>query len=267
MSRHRRYGMVGVALLALAGMLAGCGAAGSDGTPTVVRPGDTPIPAATPAAGPRIVFAPEGAMAARPDPAQAPVSLTIHGRLLHPTATGGPVLQTFYLGDPPARPAEAWLQVRDPQGLLPVAPGTSGPLLTLIGSFAPTATMGIEIGTLEAQQVTPLALDETGLTQAGDAAIGAVAAHLIGADYPGLALPAFVAGTATWKPQAAVFQAGGSTFVGVTADGTPITTWRGPALPAHPDRPQVTRWPVIYALHQGARVQTLIVTIEGQVEE
>jgi hypothetical protein len=208
-------------------------------------------------------------MAARPDPAQVPAGVTISGRLLRPTAAGGPVLQTFYVGDPPARPAEAWLQVHDPRRLLsgPTAPGAPGPLLTLTGPFVPTTTGGIEIGTLEAQQVTSLALDEAVLARAGDAAIGFAALQLAGVDYSSLALPAFAASTSTWKSVAMDFGTGGSTFLGVAADGTPITTWRGPALPAHPDRPLVTRWPVVYALHQGTTVRTLIVTIEGQVEE
>ena len=273
MNRQRRYGLVGAALVALAGVLAWYGAAGPDGAPTPAGPEGTPLPAATPAAGPRLVFAPEGAMAARPAPAEAPATVTIIGRLLRPTASGEPVLQTFYLGTPPARPAEAWFRVRDPLGLLPAPPAPpagADPLLALTGLFASgilATPGGIEIGALEARGVTPLTLDETGPARAGDAAIGAAAPQLAAADYAGLALPMFTTATSTWKPQAADFLTGGSIFMGVAADGTPITTWRGAALPAHPDRPQVTRWPVIYALHQGTTVPTLIVTIEGQVDE
>ena len=41
----------------------------------------------------------------------------------------------------------------------------------------------------------------------------------------------------------------------------------GAPLPAHPDRPQVTRWPAVYTTFQGTVVTTLLVTIEGEVAE
>jgi hypothetical protein len=247
-------------LLTLAWSLGGCTMGGTGGatTPTTAVSGP-----------PDVVFAPEGTFAPRPPRlAQAGSALQVSGQLLSP-APRVQVLRTFYAPATPHRPQEAQLALRDPQGLLVnLANGTPGPLLTLTGIFTVTTDSGIEIGTMEVQQVTPITLDAPALTGQADDAIRAAATQLSQADqYPAIALPDFATPTAQWKPQAADFGTGGSTFLGLAEDGTPITYWRGPALPAHPDRPLVSRWLAVYTRFAGTAPRTLLITLEGQANE
>lgn len=259
---QRRYGgwrLTGL-LLALAWSLVGCTMGGNDGTTT---------PAATHSGPPDVVFAPEGVFAPRPPRlAQSATSVQVSGRLLN-VSPNVLVLRTFYAPPAAQRPQEARVALRDPQGLLVnLANTTPGPLLTLTGTFTVTTAPGIEMGTMEVQQITPISLDPTALNVQTDAAIRAAAPQLgTGNAYPPLALPDFITVTAQWQPQPADFESGGSTFLGVAEDGTPLTYWRGPALPPLPDRPLVSRWLAVYARFEGTTPRTLIVTLEGQVAE
>jgi hypothetical protein len=257
--RDRGLRLAGV-LLALAWGVLGCTFGGNEGagtpTPTVSGP-------------PEVVFAPEGVFAPRPPRlAQSGGALQVSGRLLS-TAPNVLVLRTFYAPATPQRPQEGRVALVDPQGLLVnLANTTPGPLLTLTGIFTVTADAGIEVGTLEVQQITPITLDATALTGQADAAIRAATPQLgNGATYPPLALPDFATVTAQWQPQPDDFGIGGSTFLGVAEDGTPLTYWRGPTLPPHPDRPLVSRWLAIYTRFAGADPRTLLVTLEGQANE
>jgi hypothetical protein len=271
MNRRRSYLLLGT--LMLAGILAGCGPAPPGAENPFTLPPDVPTsetaPPTTGATTLPIVTAAEGALATPPSALlQAGATLQVSGRLLRPDPAGMPVLQTFLPGSAAGRPVERRLTLTDAQSHLPAASATSGSWLTLTGAFTPGTGGGIELGTLVVQQVAPLTLDAAQLTQAADAALRAAAPALAATpDYPHLALPDFTAVTATWKPQAADFQSGGSILLGVTPDGAPIAHWHGAPLPAHPDRPQVTRWPAVYTTFQGMTVTTLLVTIEGQVAE
>jgi hypothetical protein len=257
--RHRGLRLVGL-LLALAGSLAGCTIGGSEPVVTPTPPGGGP---------PGVVFSPEGVFAPRPPRlAQSGAALRISGRLLS-TAPNVLVLRTFYAPADPYRPQEGRVALDDPRGLLVnLASAVPGPLLTLTGTFTVTTAPGIEIGTLQVEQMMPIALDPTALTTQADDAIRAAWPQLGQADkYPPLALPDFTTPTAQWQPQQSEFSSGGSTFLGVAEDGVPLTYWRGPPMPPHPDRPLVSRWLAIYTRFDGLTPRTLIVTLEGQVAE
>jgi hypothetical protein len=249
-----------VLLVVLAGSVLGCTLGGNGGAAT---------PTATVSGPPDVVFAPEGVFAPRPPRlAQSGGALQVSGRLLS-TAPNVLVLRTFYAPATPQRPQEGHLALVDPQGLLVnLANTTPGPLLTLTGIFTVTTAPGIAVGTLEVQQITPITLDPTALTAQADAAIRAAAPQLgSAATYPPLALPDFATATAQWQPQPDDFGIGGSTFLGLAEDGTPLTYWRGPTLPPHPDRPLVSRWLAIYTRFAGDDPRTLLVTLEGQANE
>lgn len=257
--RHRGLRLAGL-LLALAGSLFGCTIGGNEVAMTPTPPGGGP---------PAVVFTPEGAFAPRPPRlAQSGAALQISGRLLS-TAPNVLVLRTFYASADPYRPQEGRVALQDPLGLLVnLANVVPGPLLTLTGTLTVTTAPGIEIGTLEVQQLTPITLDTTALTAQADAAIRAAWPQLGQADqYPPLALPDFATPTAQWRPQQADFSSGGSTFLGVAEDGMPLTYWRGPTMPPHPDRPLVSRWLAIYTRFEGMTPRTLLVTLEGQANE
>jgi hypothetical protein len=257
--RYRRLRLTGL-LLALAWSLIGCTMGGNDGATT---------PTATLSGPPEIVFAPEGVFAPRPPRlAQSGGGVQVSGRLLN-VSPNVQVLRTFYAPPTAQRPQEARVALLDPQGLLVnLANTTPGPLLTVTGIFTVTTAPGIEMGTLEVRQITPITLDPTALNGQTDAAIRAAAPQLgKGDSYPAIALPAFITVTTQWQPQPADFATGGSTFLGVAEDGTPLTYWRGPTLPPHPDRPLVSRWLAVYTRFDGPAPRTLIVTLEGQVAE
>jgi hypothetical protein len=93
-------------------------------------------------------------------------------------------------------------------------------------------------------------------------------------DYSALSLPDFVTQTRQLKLTPDDF-ADARVELDAVADlhgETPswaLYRWEGPTIPAHPDRPLVTRWVYVYALYDpaDARVVRLLATIRGQVEE
>ena len=250
-----------VATLALPWLLAGCGTAGGT-SPAAGTPPTTP-----PAAAPVIIFAPEGRLGSVPASLKAAADvLTVTGRLLSVGSPPGPMLQVFAAGDPPGRPQEARLVLRDPANRLPAATG-AGLFVTVRGRFAPTAGPDITVGTLDVAAVLlpPAGLDAAPAT--ADHLLAAAAATLAAHDYGALSLPAFVPFNTGWHPTPDAFRAGGSQLLGITPDGAPITAWDGPTLPAHPDRPRVTRRLSVYTLLPVAGPPTLIATITGQADE
>ena len=240
--------------------LAGCG--------TMTDPG---APSATPTSlppGPRLVLAPEGSRATPPARwQQAAASFTVSGHLVASRTAPSRMLYTYSVADtPPGQPSFSYLILDDPAGRLPADPDPAL-LITVTGAYAPNPNQGGARGTLTVETMTVVPLDQAAWTAASDAAIRAAASRLVPLDYSTLALPLYHTATAAWKPQAQDFGGGGSQFLGLAEDGTAITRWHGPPLPAHPDRPTVTRWPAVYAYFSGPTVTTLLVTIDGQVEE
>ena len=131
-----------VATLAVPWLLAGCGTAGGT-SPAAGTP-----PTIPPAAAPAIIFAPEGRLGSVPASLKAAAEvLTVTGRLMSVGSPPGPMLQVFAAGDPPGRPQEARLVLRDPANRLPAATG-AGLFVTVRGRFAPAAGLDITVGAL-----------------------------------------------------------------------------------------------------------------------